>query len=77
MIIHSLLFYIENMQKNIYSPFLGLYTTWHRLLSKNTATLFASCVLLLLTSLANPAQATGFYKDFVIINGNYFHDFAG
>lgn len=61
------------MQKNIYPPLSALYTAWYRLLSNSKATLLASCVLLLLTSLANPAKATGFYKDFVIINGRYFY----
>jgi len=61
------------MQKIFYSPLLGLYSTWRRLLSASTATLLASCALLLLASLANPVNATGFYKDFVVINGNYFY----
>lgn len=35
--------------------------------------LFASVALLLLTGLVNPAQATGFYKDFVIANNTYYY----
>ena len=41
------------------------------MVSKNG--LLAGLALLLLASLANPVKASGFYKDFVIINGTYYY----
>lgn len=73
LIISSLLFLVDNMQKLLYPPFLSLYALWRQLLTTSKASLLAGCTLLLLSGLANPAQATGFYKDFIVLNGRYLY----
>ncbi|RZJ94152.1 MAG: T9SS type A sorting domain-containing protein [Hymenobacter sp.] len=61
------------MQKLIYSPLLGLSILWRQLLTTSKVGLLASCALFLLSGLANPVQASGFYKDYIILNGKYFY----
>jgi hypothetical protein len=61
------------MQKLLYPPFLSLHALWRQLLATSKASLLACCTLLLISGLANPAQASGFYKDFIVLNGRYLY----
>lgn len=63
------------MQKLLNTPSFALYPFWQRVLLLNRkAGLLAGLTLLLLTGLVNPAKAgSGFYKNFVVINGQYYY----
>ena len=60
------------MRKFTYSPQIALGAVWHQLLLSVRAGLFAGLTLLL-AGLVSPAEATGFYKDYVVINGSYYY----
>ena len=60
------------MRKLTYSSQMASFAAWQRLLLLGRAGFLAGLTLLLV-GLANPASATGFYKDFVIVNGTYYY----
>ncbi len=60
------------MRKLTYSSQMASFAAWQRLLLLGRAGFLAGLTLLLM-GLANPASATGFYKDFVIVNGTYYY----
>ena len=60
------------MRKLTYSSQVAFTAGWQRLFLLSRAGLLAGLTLLL-AGLINPAGATGFYKDYVIINGSYYY----
>ena len=72
LIIDSLLFYIDIMQKLLNTYFFAPCSQlWQRTLLTSKAGPLAALMLLLM-GLAQPAAATAFYKDFVVLNSNYY-----
>lgn len=63
------------MQKPLITHSFALYTLWQRIsLFSKAGALSGLTLLLLLTGFANPAKAgSGFYKDYVVINGKYYY----
>ncbi|WP_083325795.1 T9SS type A sorting domain-containing protein [Hymenobacter coccineus] len=61
------------MQKNLNTHFIAFYSLSRRILSGSKAALMTAMALLLLTGFANQAKAdSGFFKDYIIINGKYY-----
>lgn len=61
------------MQKILSTHFLALYSSSRRILSDRKAGLIVAMALLLLTGFANQAKASsGFFKNYIIINGKYY-----
>lgn len=64
------------MQKILSTHFIALYSLSRRILSGSKAGLMAAMALLLLTGFANQAKAgSGFFKDYIVINGKYYYTF--
>jgi hypothetical protein len=61
------------MQKFLRNQPHNLLMLWQRMAFTSKTWLLASVTLVLLTGLVNPASATGFYKDFVVLNGTYYY----